>query len=34
MKLAVVVGHNSARQGAVRQDTGESEFDGKRGLGR
>jgi len=26
MKLAIVVGHNSASQGAVRQDTGESEF--------
>lgn len=26
MRLAVVVGHNSTRQGAVRQDTGESEF--------
>ena len=24
MKLAIVVGHNSASQGAVRQDTGES----------
>jgi len=26
MKLAIVVGHNSASQGALRQDTGESEF--------
>ena len=26
MKLAIVVGHNSASQGAVRKDTGESEF--------
>lgn len=26
MKLAIVVGHNSASQGAVRQDTGDSEF--------
>ena len=26
MKFAIVVGHNSASQGAVRQDTGESEF--------
>ena len=26
MKLAIVVGHNSASKGAVRQDTGESEF--------
>jgi hypothetical protein len=36
MKLAVVVGHNSARQGAVRQDTGESEFvwNGRRALQR
>lgn len=25
IKLAIVVGHNSASQGAVRQDTGESE---------
>lgn len=24
MKLAIVVGHNSASQGAVRRDTGES----------
>ena len=26
MKLAIVVGHNSARQGALRTDTGESEY--------
>ncbi len=26
MKLAIVVGHNSRSQGAVRQDTGETEF--------
>jgi len=26
MKLAIVVGHNSASQGAVRKDTGETEF--------
>lgn len=26
MKLAIVVGHNSVSQGAVRQDTRESEF--------
>lgn len=26
MKLAIVVGHNSVSQGAVRKDTGESEF--------
>lgn len=27
MKLAVVVGHNPVRQGAVRPDTGETEFE-------
>lgn len=26
MKLAIVVGHNSVKQGAVRKDTGETEF--------
>ncbi len=32
MKLAIVVGHNSEKQGAVRPDTGESEFVWNSGL--
>ena len=32
LKLAIVVGHNAKRQGAVRPDTGETEFQWNTGL--